>query len=131
MEEQAHLGNFVETKKTVVRKGAKANHLSYLGDAEIGEGSNLGAGTIICNYDGFQKQRTVLGKRVFVGSDSQLIAPLHIGEGAYIATSTTVTKDVPAGALVVGRVRATIKEGYAEPLRARLKEAAEQAKKET
>jgi len=133
LEDDCHIGNFVETKKTLVKKGAKANHLAYLGDAEVGEKSNLGAGTIICNYNGFQKQRTVIGKGVFVGSDSQLVAPVTLGDGAYVATATTVTKDVPAGALAIGRARQSNKEGYAEPLKARFKAAkeAELAKKES
>jgi bifunctional UDP-N-acetylglucosamine pyrophosphorylase / glucosamine-1-phosphate N-acetyltransferase len=121
IEEEAHIGNFVETKNSLVRRGAKANHLAYLGDAEVGERSNLGAGTIVCNYDGFMKRRTVIGPDVFVGSDSQLIAPLTIGAGAYVATGTTVTGDVPAGALAIGRVRQTSKEGYAGPLRDKLR----------
>lgn len=131
LEAECHIGNFVETKKTIVRKGAKANHLAYLGDADVGEKSNLGAGTIVCNYNGFQKQRTVIGKGVFVGSDSQLVAPVTLGDGAYVATATTVTKDVPAGALAIGRARQSNKEGYAEPLRARFKaaKAAEQSSK--
>lgn len=120
LEPEVHIGNFVETKQTLVKRGAKANHLAYLGDAEIGEKANVGAGTIICNYDGFQKQRTVIERDAFIGSDSQIIAPVTIGEGAYVATGTTVTDDVPAGALCVGRTRQTNKEGYAARLRARL-----------
>jgi bifunctional UDP-N-acetylglucosamine pyrophosphorylase/glucosamine-1-phosphate N-acetyltransferase len=118
--EQAHIGNFVETKKTRLGRGAKANHLAYLGDGEIGDGANVGAGTIFCNYDGFQKHKTVIGPRAFIGSDSQLVAPIHIGEGAYVATGTTVTKDVPADALAVGRARQENKLGYASRLRSRL-----------
>lgn len=125
IEDEAHLGNFVETKKTLVRRGAKANHLAYLGDADVGERSNLGAGTIICNYDGFKKRRTVIGKEVFVGSDSQLVAPVEIGDGAYVATATTVTRDVPGDALAIGRVKQENKQGYASKLRARLRAAAE------
>jgi bifunctional UDP-N-acetylglucosamine pyrophosphorylase/glucosamine-1-phosphate N-acetyltransferase len=124
LEDDCHIGNFVETKKTLVKKGAKANHLAYLGDAEIGEKSNLGAGTIICNYDGFQKQRTVIGKGVFIGSDSQLVAPVNIGDRAYVATNTTVTEDVPAGALTIGRSRQVNKEGRGDQLRDRLSEEA-------
>lgn len=120
IEADAHVGNFVETKKTRLGRGAKANHLAYLGDADIGEKSNLGAGVIVCNYDGFAKRRTVVGRHVFVGSDSQLIAPTHIGDGAYVATGTTVTGDVPPDALVIGRVRAATKPGYASGLRSRL-----------
>lgn len=125
IEDEAHIGNFVETKKTVVRRGAKANHLAYLGDADVGERSNLGAGTIVCNYDGFRKRRTVIGKGVFVGSDSQLVAPVEIGDGAYVATATTVTRNVPADALAIGRTRQENKEGYASRLRARLKVSAD------
>jgi bifunctional UDP-N-acetylglucosamine pyrophosphorylase/glucosamine-1-phosphate N-acetyltransferase len=119
--EAAHLGNFVETKKTVLHKGAKANHLAYLGDGEIGEGANVGAGTIFCNYDGFKKHKTEIGPGAFIGSDSQLVAPVKIGAGAYVATGTTVTKDVPADALAIARLKQENKEGYASRLRARLK----------
>lgn len=118
--EQAHIGNFVETKATVVRRGAKANHLAYLGDGDVGEGANVGAGTIFCNYDGFAKHRTTIGAGAFIGSDSQLVAPITIGAGAYVATGTTVTKDVPADALAIARPRQENKEGYASRLRGRL-----------
>ena len=117
--EKAHMGNFVEGKKLRLGKGAKANHLSYLGDAEIGEGSNIGAGTITCNYDGFSKFRTEIGKRVFVGSDSTLVAPLTLGDGAYIGAGSCITKNVPADALAVGRGRQVTKEGWAASRRAR------------
>jgi bifunctional UDP-N-acetylglucosamine pyrophosphorylase/glucosamine-1-phosphate N-acetyltransferase len=123
IEEGARIGNFVETKKTRVRKGAKASHLSYLGDADVGEGANIGAGTIVCNYDGFSKHKTVIGAGAFVGSDSQLVAPVTIGEGAYVATGTTVTTDVPSEGLAIGRVRQENKAGYATTLKARLKAA--------
>ena len=116
----AHIGNFVETKKTHVRAGAKANHLAYLGDGDVGEKANIGAGTIFCNYDGFVKNQTVIGPGVFIGSDSQLVAPVTIGEGAYVATGTCVTKDVPPDALAVGRARQDNKLGYATRLRERL-----------
>ncbi len=128
LEDECHIGNFVETKNSVVKKGAKANHLTYLGDTEVGEKSNIGAGTIVCNYDGFLKQRTVIGKGVFIGSDSQLVAPVKIGDRAYIATNTTVTQDVPEGALAIGRSRQTNKPGYGDTLRERLAEAARIAK---
>ncbi len=129
--EAAHIGNFVETKKTIVHKGAKANHLAYLGDGEIGEGANVGAGTIFCNYDGFQKHKTDIGPGAFIGSDSQLVAPVRIGKNAYVATGTTVTKDVPDEALAIARLRQENKEGYAPRLRARMKAAKEAAKKKT
>lgn len=119
--EDAHIGNFVETKKTVVRKGAKANHLAYLGDGDIGEGANIGAGTIFCNYDGFKKHKTEIAAGAFIGSDSQLIAPIRIGVGAYVATGTTVTKNVPDDGLAIARVKQENKEGYASKLKARLK----------
>jgi bifunctional UDP-N-acetylglucosamine pyrophosphorylase / glucosamine-1-phosphate N-acetyltransferase len=121
---EAHIGNFVETKKTIVRRGAKANHLAYLGDGDIGEGANVGAGTIFCNYDGFKKHRTDIGAGAFIGSDSQIVAPVKVGEGAYVATGTTVTKDVPEGALAIGRTRQENKEGYAARLKARLRSGA-------
>ena len=117
--EGAHVGNFVETKKTRLGKGAKANHLSYLGDTEVGAGSNIGAGVITCNYDGKHKYRTRIGERSFVGSDSTLVAPVEIGEGAYIGAGSCITKDVPAGALAVGRSRQVTKEGWAEARRER------------
>lgn len=117
----AHIGNFVETKKTRLARGAKANHLAYLGDGVIGEDVNVGAGTIFCNYDGFRKHVTVLEDGCFIGSDSQLVAPVRIGKGAYVATGTTVTRDVPDEALALSRVRQENKDGYAPKLRARLK----------
>ena len=107
----AHIGNFVETKKTRIGRGAKANHLAYLGDGVIGEGANVGAGTIFCNYDGFAKHTTVLEDGAFIGSDSQLVAPVTIGKDAYVATGTTVTQNVPAGALAIGRARQENKTG--------------------
>jgi len=128
IEAEAHLGNFVETKKTRVRRGAKANHLAYLGDADIGERANVGAGTIVCNYDGFQKHRTVVGAEAFIGSDSQLVAPVTVGKGAFVASGTTVTEDVPDGALAIGRARQENKPGKGAELKARFAEAARQAK---
>jgi len=115
----AHVGNFVETKKARLGKGVKANHLTYLGDAEIGEGSNIGAGTITCNYDGTAKHRTRIGKNAFVGSDSTLVAPVSVGDGAYIGAGSCITKDVPADALAVGRGRQMIKENWAAARRAK------------
>jgi bifunctional UDP-N-acetylglucosamine pyrophosphorylase/glucosamine-1-phosphate N-acetyltransferase len=120
IDEEAHIGNFVETKKTRVRRGAKANHLAYLGDGDVGERANVGAGTIFCNYDGFSKHQTVIGEGAFIGSDSQLVAPITIGKNAYVATGTTVTQDVPDEALAIGRARQDNKLGYAPRLKARL-----------
>ena len=117
--EKAHLGNFVELKKARLGKGAKANHLSYLGDAEIGEGANIGAGTITCNYDGVNKHVTRIGKGVFVGSDTMLVAPISVGDGAYIGAGSCITKDVPADALAVARGRQITIEGWAAARRAR------------
>jgi bifunctional UDP-N-acetylglucosamine pyrophosphorylase / glucosamine-1-phosphate N-acetyltransferase len=110
--EGAHVGNFVETKKIRLGKGSKANHLSYLGDAEIGAGVNVGAGVITCNYDGVNKRKTIIGDRVFVGSDSTLVAPLTLGNGAYIGAGSCITEDVPEDALALGRARQIIKEGW-------------------
>ena len=115
LDEQVHLGNFVETKKTRIGKGSKANHLTYLGDAQIGSGVNVGAGTITCNYDGVHKHSTILEDGVFVGSDTQLVAPVRVGEGAYIGAGTTVTQDVPAMSLALSRVPQTIKKGWVPP----------------
>ncbi len=125
---ETHVGNFVETKKTTMARGAKANHLAYLGDGVIGENVNVGAGTIFCNYDGFQKHTTVLEEGAFIGSDSQLVAPIRVGKNAYVGTGTTVTRDVPEDALAVGRAKQENKAGYAPRLRAKLKHAAEAAK---
>ncbi|WP_242393993.1 bifunctional UDP-N-acetylglucosamine diphosphorylase/glucosamine-1-phosphate N-acetyltransferase GlmU [Anaeromyxobacter oryzisoli] len=110
--EEAHVGNFVETKKTRLGQGAKANHLSYLGDAVIGARTNVGAGTITCNYDGEKKNETRIGEDAFIGSDSILVAPIAIGDGAYVAAGSTLTDAVPAGALALGRARQTNKEGW-------------------
>ena len=115
--EGAHVGNFVETKKMKLGKGSKANHLSYLGDADIGEGVNIGAGTITCNYDGVNKHKTVIEDGVFIGSDSTLVAPVKIGRGAYVAAASCITEDVPADALALGRARQSIKEGWAREKR--------------
>ncbi|MCE9537014.1 MAG: hypothetical protein K8R65_11485, partial [Nitrospirae bacterium] len=110
---KAKVGNFVEMKKTDLGEGSKANHLSYLGDAKIGKGVNIGAGTITCNYDGLHKFQTVIGDGVFLGSDTQLIAPVTVGAGAIIAAGTTVTQDVPADALVIARVPQVNRAGWA------------------
>jgi len=117
--EGAHVGNFVETKKSRLGAGAKANHLSYIGDAEIGAGTNIGAGTITCNYDGKSKHRTTIGANVFVGSDATLVAPLVIADGSYIAAGSTITEDVPADALALGRARQTTKPDWAKKMRSR------------
>ena len=109
---EAHIGNFVETKKVRLGRGSKANHLSYLGDAIIGSGTNIGAGAITCNYDGVNKHTTTIGDKVFVGSDSTLVAPLIVGDGAYIAAGSCITEDVPPDALALGRSRQTTKEGW-------------------
>ena len=110
--EEAHVGNFVETKKTVLGKGAKANHLAYLGDATVGAGANIGAGTITCNYDGEKKHPTRIGARAFIGSDSILVAPIEIGDGAYVGAGSVITKPVPPGALALGRGQQVNKEGW-------------------
>ena len=115
--EGAHVGNFVETKKTRMGRGAKANHLSYLGDSDIGAGVNVGAGTITCNYDGVHKHMTVIEEGAFIGSDSTLVAPVRIGKGAYVAAGSTITEDVPADALALGRSRQITKESWARQRR--------------
>ncbi len=122
--EGAHLGNFVETKKSRIGKGSKANHLTYLGDADIGDGVNIGAGTITCNYDGISKYPTVIEDGAFVGSDTTLVAPVRIGKGAYIGAASCITEDVPADALAVGRGRQVTKEGWARERRAKTQKAA-------
>ncbi len=109
---EAHIGNFVETKKVRMGRGSKANHLSYLGDAIIGAGTNIGAGAITCNYDGAHKHTTTIGDNVFVGSDSTLVAPLTLGDGAYVAAGSCITEDVPPDSLALGRSRQTTKEGW-------------------
>jgi bifunctional UDP-N-acetylglucosamine pyrophosphorylase / glucosamine-1-phosphate N-acetyltransferase len=121
LEEGVHVGNFVELKATRLGAGAKANHLSYLGDSDIGAGTNIGAGTITCNYDGFQKHRTSIGEGTFIGSNTMLIAPVSVGEGAYVATGSVITSDVPAGSLSIARARQVDKPGRAAELRARLR----------
>jgi bifunctional UDP-N-acetylglucosamine pyrophosphorylase/glucosamine-1-phosphate N-acetyltransferase len=115
--EGAHVGNFVETKKIKLGKGSKANHLTYLGDAEIGAGVNIGAGTITCNYDGVNKHTTVIEDGVFIGSDSTLVAPVRVGKGAYVGAASCITEDVPEDALAIGRSRQVVKEGWAQEKR--------------
>ncbi len=110
--EDVHIGNFVELKKTSIGKGSKANHLAYLGDSTIGSATNVGAGTITCNYDGEKKHQTVIGNNVFVGSNSTLVAPVTLADGSYIAAGSAVTADVPAGALAIGRARQENKDGW-------------------
>ena len=117
VDEDAKLGNFVETKKAHLMAGAKANHLAYLGDASIGAKANIGAGTITCNYDGIAKHQTTIEAGAFVGSDTQLIAPVTIGRDAYVGSGTTVTKDVPRGALALTRVKQVNVEGWADRFR--------------
>ena len=116
---QAHIGNFVETKKVRMGRGSKANHLSYLGDAIIGAGTNIGAGAITCNYDGVHKHTTTIGDNVFVGSDSTLVAPLTLGDGAYVAAGSCITEDVPPDSLALGRSRQTTKENWVAARKAR------------
>jgi len=116
--EAVHVGNFVELKAARLGRGVKANHLSYLGDAEIGEATNIGAGTITCNYDGYAKHRTRIGARVLVGSDTALVAPVSVGDGAMIAAGSVITEDVPADALAIARGRQVVKPGHAADFRA-------------
>jgi bifunctional UDP-N-acetylglucosamine pyrophosphorylase / glucosamine-1-phosphate N-acetyltransferase len=116
-----HVGNFVEIKAARLEAGAKANHLSYLGDARVGAGTNIGAGTITCNYDGFRKHLTEIGSNAFIGSNSALVAPVKVGDGAYVASGSVITAEVPAGAVAFGRARQVNKDGMAERLRAGLK----------
>jgi bifunctional UDP-N-acetylglucosamine pyrophosphorylase/glucosamine-1-phosphate N-acetyltransferase len=116
LEADVHIGNFVEVKEAVIETGAKANHLSYIGDATIGAGANIGAGTITCNYDGIAKHRTEIGKDAFIGSNSALVAPVKIGDGAYVGSGSVITQDVPPQALAVARGRQANKENWARRL---------------
>jgi bifunctional UDP-N-acetylglucosamine pyrophosphorylase/glucosamine-1-phosphate N-acetyltransferase len=125
----ARVGNYVEVKKSVLEEGVKAMHLTYLGDATIGRETNVGAGTITCNYDGVRKNRTSIGRRVFVGSDTALVAPVKVGDGAYIAAGSTITEDVPPNALGIARGRQAVKPGWAAQRRAELAAAANPRKK--
>jgi bifunctional UDP-N-acetylglucosamine pyrophosphorylase/glucosamine-1-phosphate N-acetyltransferase len=115
--EGARIGNFVEVKETVVEAGAKANHLTYLGDASVGANANIGAGTITCNYDGAAKHRTEIGREAFIGSNAALVAPVKIGEGAYVGSGSVITRDVPADALALGRSRQVTKKDWVKRLR--------------
>jgi bifunctional UDP-N-acetylglucosamine pyrophosphorylase/glucosamine-1-phosphate N-acetyltransferase len=119
--EGAHIGNFVEVKNAEMGAGAKANHLAYIGDATVGAGTNIGAGTITCNYDGFAKHRTTIGEGAFIGVNTALVAPVSVGDGAYIGTGSVITDDVPANALALGRARQVVKEERAIALRERFK----------
>lgn len=113
----AHIGNFVEVKNVTIGEGAKANHLSYLGDGEVGPGANIGAGTIFCNYDGFFKYRTVVGEGAFIGSNSALVAPVTIGAGGFVGSGSVIVEDVPPDALAIARGRQTAKAGWAKAFR--------------
>jgi bifunctional UDP-N-acetylglucosamine pyrophosphorylase/glucosamine-1-phosphate N-acetyltransferase len=114
LEEKAKVGNFVEIKKSRLGKGAKANHLSYIGDADVGAGANIGAGTITCNYDGYFKYQTVIGERAFIGSNSALVAPVKIGRDAIVAAGSAVTRDVADGELRLVRAEQSVKPGWAD-----------------
>jgi bifunctional UDP-N-acetylglucosamine pyrophosphorylase/glucosamine-1-phosphate N-acetyltransferase len=127
LEQDVHIGNFVEVKNSRLEKGAKANHLTYLGDARIGAGANIGAGTITCNYDGFSKYHTDIGASAFIGSDTALVAPVTVGDGAYVGAGSVITKHVSKNALAVTRAEQREIAGWAEKFRARKK--AEKAKK--
>lgn len=119
--EEVHIGNFVETKNSKLHKGVKSGHLTYLGDAEIGENTNIGAGVITCNYDGTHKHRTKIGANSFIGSDSTLVAPVNLGDGTFVAAGSCITRDVPSDALAVGRSHQIVKEGWASSRRNELK----------
>ena len=121
LEKDVHVGNFVEVKNARLEDGAKVNHLSYVGDARVGAETNIGAGTITCNFDGAEKHFTDIGANVFIGSDATLVAPVKIGDGAYVAAGSTITEDVEADALAIGRGRQVAKPGRAKTLRAKLK----------
>jgi bifunctional UDP-N-acetylglucosamine pyrophosphorylase/glucosamine-1-phosphate N-acetyltransferase len=116
---RAKVGNFVELKKTDLGEGSKAPHLSYVGDAKVGPGVNIGAGTITCNYDGVSKHVTRIEAGAFIGSDTTLVAPVTIGEGSYVAAGSAITEDVPPGALALGRARQHVKPGWADARRKR------------
>ncbi|CPO74709.1 UDP-N-acetylglucosamine synthesis bifunctional protein [Bordetella pertussis] len=115
--ERSHVGNFVEIKNSVLQADSKANHLAYIGDADIGARVNVGAGTITCNYDGVNKHRTVIEDDAFIGSDTQLVAPVRVGKGATLGAGTTLTKDAPAGQLTISRARQSTIEGWKRPVK--------------
>jgi bifunctional UDP-N-acetylglucosamine pyrophosphorylase/glucosamine-1-phosphate N-acetyltransferase len=127
--ESVHIGNFVEVKNSKIGPFSKANHLAYIGDADVGRDANLGAGTITCNYDGFRKHRTVIGDRVQIGSDTQLVAPVSLGADSYVAAGSTVNRDVPAGALVFNDKKQMIRPDWVEGFRARARSAASPRKR--
>ncbi|MBV9260813.1 MAG: bifunctional UDP-N-acetylglucosamine diphosphorylase/glucosamine-1-phosphate N-acetyltransferase GlmU [Pseudolabrys sp.] len=127
LEQDVHIGNFVEVKAAKIQKGAKANHLTYIGDARVGVGANVGAGTITCNYDGLAKHRTDIGHRAFIGSNTALVAPVKVGDGAYIGSGSVITRNVPPGSLSLERSPQIIKKGWAKSLR-RVKPAGKQTK---
>ena len=128
LEEDARVGNFVEVKKSVLGEGVKSMHLTYLGDARIGSGTNIGAGTITCNYDGVNKNPTTIGKRVFIGSDTALVAPVRVGDGAYVGAGSVITKNVPPDALGLARGQQVNKLGWAAGRRRKLAAAGKNAK---
>jgi bifunctional UDP-N-acetylglucosamine pyrophosphorylase / glucosamine-1-phosphate N-acetyltransferase len=119
--EDVHVGNFVEIKNTILGEGAKVGHLTYLGDAEVGDHTNIGAGTVTCNYDGVMKHRTMIGKRAFIGSATMLVAPVRVGDGAMTGSGSVITEDVPAEAVAIGRARQVTKPGLATKLFEKLK----------
>ncbi len=121
IEEDVHIGNFVEVKNSRIEKGAKANHLTYLGDARVGAGANIGAGTITCNYDGFDKHHTDIGKGAFIGSNSALVAPVSIGDGTYVGAGSVITKATAPNSLAVTRAEQKEIAGWAEKFRTRKK----------
>ena len=121
LSEDVRIGNFVEVKNALIAEGAKVNHLSYIGDAEVGAGANIGAGTVTCNYDGVMKHRTTIGKGAFIGSDTMLVAPVTVGEGAMTASGSVITRDVAPGALAVARARQEERAGFATRFFARLR----------
>jgi bifunctional UDP-N-acetylglucosamine pyrophosphorylase/glucosamine-1-phosphate N-acetyltransferase len=128
--EDVHVGNFVEIKNAILDEGVKVGHLTYLGDAHIGEHTNIGAGTITCNYDGVMKHRTEIGKRAFIGSDTMLVAPVKVGDGALTASGSVITQDVPAEALAISRAKQETKPGFATKLFDKLKQIKAERQKE-